>query len=148
MSHKIISLGAITEIRIPNEKLAKFKTERGREMYIRNSVSDFINNGLKKIGIFDVYMANGIEVGYDDSTDGLCEINDFGFCDHNKVKQNPDKKTFRFFGGEILSIVPDVEVEDDKKFIGIMEEPQIVTLKKNELTVVTSAFQEGKNRNV
>lgn len=139
-------MGAILEIRIPNEKLYKYKTERGKDKYIREAVWDFMVNGLKKIGKFDVYYTNGMDTAYDGEE--LCEINDIGYAAHNKVKQNKDKRTFRFFGGRIINIVPDVEIPEKDKFVGIHDKnPDIIKFKGNEFSVVTSMYAEHKKRN-
>ena len=143
---KIVELGAIIEIRVPNGKITRFKgSEKKISRYLRNSIMEFMNKGLKKIGIFDVYYTNGMDAAYNEDT--ICEINDFNYSCNNEVAQNKKKKTYRFFGGTIMTIV-DGEVHDDDKFIGTHDEkPTIIEFNGNEFSVVTSMYAEHKNRN-
>lgn len=134
-------MGAILEIRIPKEKLRKYKTEHGMDKYIRMAVWNFMNAGLKKIGSLDVIYTNGMDTAYDGEE--LCEIHDFDYSGTNKVKQNEDKRTFRFFGGKIMSIVSeDVKIPNDKKFINSQRE----VFDKNEFSITTSSYGEHKKR--
>ena len=149
---KIIELGAIVEIRIPNKKIQKYKTERGLRNYIQNSVWDFMDNGLKKIGEFDVIYTNGMDTALEDihSDGSLCEINDFNYSAANLARKNKDKRTYRFFGGKIMSVIPQSTfVNDEEKFIGAFDKTpmDIKKYKGNEFYVTTSMYAEHKKRN-
>lgn len=148
MKNKIIEFGAIVEIRIPNKILLKKKTERAKNLLIRNAVMNFLNIGLKKIGKFDVYYVNGLDTGYDGEE--LCEINDFNYSVNNKVKKNTTCTTFRFFGCKIMSIVPiDTELTNNEKFIlPPINAHTISKFKGNEFFIMTSMFAEHKNKNM
>ena len=111
----IFELGAILEVEIKNEEVAKYKTQRGLNAFIQKKLQEFANS---------IDLINGFEVKYNTpnrftSYKEVREINDFNYSCYNLCEKNVNYRVYRSFGFNflVLSEKPDIDYDILKSYL-------------------------------